>query len=108
MDMITFSAVKKEHREQLLKHICRHALQHAPSADELYRINRLLDQKKTIVETLAMVRQFRGDDKCLSIAQGLLPDPLKTMTVVNSIFKNSSYTSLRTPLEKYFHEYVSL
>ena len=105
--MITVSGIKKEHREQLLKHICRHALQHEPSADELYRINRLLDQNKTITETLAMVRQFRRDDKCLSVAQGSLP-PLKTTIRVNSICKDSSYTPLRTPIEKHFQEYVSL
>ena len=106
--MITLSGVKKEHREQLLKHICRHALQDEPSSDELYRINRLLDQKRTMTETLEMVRQFRGEDKGLFISQDSLPITLKTTTLANSIPKNSSYTSLRTPLEKHFHEYVLL
>lgn len=107
-DLITLGEVKKEHRERMLMHIFRHALQDEPNSDELYRINVMLDQKKTIAETLAVVRQYRGGDKRQFTNDDSIIKAPKAATFVNQTSKNRSYASLRTPLEKHFYEYISV
>lgn len=101
--MQSFEKIKKEHRERILKHICRISFQYEPSSYDINKLNIMMDLGKTIPEILAGLRRTNEDSKNISFDANSVPAVANTHIPVNKNDRSSS----RTPLEAHFHKYAT-